>query len=307
MINRNKQLLSAAEKNDIAGVKDAISNGANINCTTCAGGTDTPLYYAANKGFHEVVKILLDAGAYPGKVNGGNDDSSPLYRAIINGHENVVRVMVTNDFNSVDVNTVLYRSTTLLKCAAYEGEAGIVQLLLDNKADLELGGSALGSAICCCKNVKFSIVRLLVAAGSNVNAIDEFGQTPLHNAVRMGSFDIVKFLVEHGADINILDNFKKSAAHIAADKGNREIFTFLKSVHDQKAKDKLQSRVSSNSLFSANVSEADAKVNNVVSDSDKLISLMKSDPVRVVIALRQIDETLVNKVLSASSSKYCGI
>lgn len=51
-------------------------------------------------------------------------------------------------------------------------------------------------------------LECLIAQGSDVNAIDKLGNTPLHKAVSYGHKDIVKMLLEAGADANVknIDN-----------------------------------------------------------------------------------------------------
>jgi len=44
-------------------------------------------------------------------------------------------------------------------------------------------------------------VKLLLAAGININQHGDLGHTPLHEASMCGSLEIVRLLVEHGADL----------------------------------------------------------------------------------------------------------
>lgn len=48
-------------------------------------------------------------------------------------------------------------------------------------------------------------VKLLLAAGGEINATDARGQTPLHGAAFWGWNDVVQFLVDHGANLNAKD------------------------------------------------------------------------------------------------------
>ena len=50
---------------------------------------------------------------------------------------------------------------------------------------------------------KLKIAKYLVNKGSDINATDDYGETPLHVACDMGWIKIVKFLVEKNADINV--------------------------------------------------------------------------------------------------------
>ncbi len=64
-----------------------------------------------------------------------------------------------------------------------------------------------------CLHKNDTLVRLLIAAGADVNALGDFGKTPLHYAVFEGddySTKIVKRLLDAGADPNIEDKRSNS-------------------------------------------------------------------------------------------------
>jgi ankyrin repeat protein len=52
--------------------------------------------------------------------------------------------------------------------------------------------------------------------GADVNAKDEFGNTPLHKSSI--NPDKIRYLISHGADINARDNDGKTPLHKAAEK-----------------------------------------------------------------------------------------
>jgi ankyrin repeat protein len=61
-------------------------------------------------------------------------------------------------------------------------------------------------------------VRRLVEQGSDVNAFDELGMTPLHYAAEREQFDVVTFLLTHGANVNAIHEptiGRPPLAHIA--------------------------------------------------------------------------------------------
>ena len=60
-----------------------------------------------------------------------------------------------------------------------------------------------------------AVVKMLVAAGSNVNAVNEADFTALHGAAFRGSNEIIQSLVEHGANINAQDFRGRTAYSIA--------------------------------------------------------------------------------------------
>lgn len=67
------------------------------------------------------------------------------------------------------------------------------------------------------------IVELLLAAGASIQARDDGGLHPLHNACSFGHADVVGLLLEAGADPNTRDNWNYTPLHEAAIKGKIEI------------------------------------------------------------------------------------
>jgi len=53
---------------------------------------------------------------------------------------------------------------------------------------------------------KIEAFKQQLAAGANVNAKDEYGDTPLHNAALMGHKEIVEILINANADVNAKNN-----------------------------------------------------------------------------------------------------
>ena len=51
-----------------------------------------------------------------------------------------------------------------------------------------------------------------ISLGANVNARDEYDQTPLHFASENGHLSVVEYLLDHGADIDAQD--EKNHFHI---------------------------------------------------------------------------------------------
>ena len=58
------------------------------------------------------------------------------------------------------------------------------------------------------KNGETELVKLLIAAGADVNQADKDGETPLHNAAIFGHAECVKLLLAAGADVNAKGNAK---------------------------------------------------------------------------------------------------
>jgi ankyrin repeat protein len=108
-----------------------------------------------------------------------------------------------------NINEKDQEGRTALIHAAINGKAEIVSLLLENGADpniadLANGHTALHSAV---QGWHEEVVRKLLKAGAKVDAVDNFGNTPLWRAVFVsrGKGEIIKALLGSGADKNLVN------------------------------------------------------------------------------------------------------
>jgi ankyrin repeat protein len=71
------------------------------------------------------------------------------------------------------------------------------------------------------------IARSFIAAGADVNAVQQDGVTPLHEAAANGRLDLVQLLIERGADIAARDAKGRSAVDFAGEAGHTAIVEAL--------------------------------------------------------------------------------
>lgn len=67
------------------------------------------------------------------------------------------------------------------------------------------------------------VVEYLLSAGAQIQARDDGGLHPIHNACSFGHADVVRLLLEAGANPNVRDNWNFTPLHEAALKGKAEV------------------------------------------------------------------------------------
>ncbi len=84
-----------------------------------------------------------------------------------------------------------------------------------------------------CKGAHPEVVRLLIAAGADIAALDAQGKTPLHwacvgpSAQALSSLQVASFLTRSGADVNVTDVDGASPLHLACSNGHLDLMSFL--------------------------------------------------------------------------------
>ncbi len=151
----NDKLLDAVYKNDIAGVKEVLSLGADVNSADAENWTS--LMNAAWYGYTDVGRLLIEHNA---------------------------------DINAADK----YGQTALIHACEY-GYTDIVRLLLEHGADTnaanECGNTSLMWA---CRNGHTDTVQLLIEHGADISLKDKDGKTALDILQKRHPYDYLKLV-----------------------------------------------------------------------------------------------------------------
>jgi len=188
-----RNLYLAAQRGDTHQMLEALSDGASWNWKHPRLG-EGPLHTAAEQGYGEAVRILLEAGSWAHADD--SDGNLPLHKAAHNNHVECVARLLNADqhLNQMDRASVNWKNHfgwTALHAAADRGCIEVVMQLLEHGAD---------------PNIKNNLVN-----------------TPLHNAAQSGHVDVCHVLVQAGADV-LISNKQHHKAHELA-RANRHYST----------------------------------------------------------------------------------
>lgn len=157
-------------------------------------------------------------------------ESFSFYEAIVVGKTDIVQEYLNNagaDF----LNTHSNDGFTPLSLAAFFNRTEIAQLLFDRGADPNLKATnpsqvnALHSAVA---QSSYTLCKLFLEGGCDVNAVQTQGVTPLHSAVHRGNLELTRLLVAHGAVLDTEMDNGDTALMIAEREGHTALVNYLK-------------------------------------------------------------------------------
>ncbi|GMH43781.1 hypothetical protein BSKO_11715 [Bryopsis sp. KO-2023] len=192
-------------------VKLLLDNGAKPNKVDSMGDTAIMRGLEANNLI--IVSMLLDAGAKASHQN--NNGESPLTKALYTGNYAIIKKILAEDVN-LDFKDNTGRTITHL--AATQGNVQAVKAFVKAGAEPgnepDIGGETALSVAA--YNGFASIVKFLLANGADADQLaDKSGNTPLHKAARRGFHGVVKMLVAAGADKEPFNNDGQTISDVA--------------------------------------------------------------------------------------------
>ena len=119
-----------------------------------------------------------------------------------------IRLLISKGAN---VNARSRSYLTPLMQAAYESNPEIIQVLIENGADLEARSGTKSTALklAACFSKSPEVVQVLIDNGAEIESRDEYGRTPLMiraSYFSLGSPENIQVLLENGADIEARDH-----------------------------------------------------------------------------------------------------
>ncbi|XP_002737915.1 fibronectin type 3 and ankyrin repeat domains protein 1-like [Saccoglossus kowalevskii] len=197
----------------------------------------SPLMSAAQKGYLNIVELLIEYGA---DVNFQNDSGkNALMLSCFAGHIEVVKLLKSHgaqwDVRDKGGSTPMHwavdsANTQLLRWIILDGCPVDIR-------DRNSGWSPLMRA--CTLGGNTEVAKTLINAGANVNTKDNDGKTPLMIAALNGHLSLVELLIQKGADVHVKNEFGKTAIDFAGSFDRRRVSKFFEELKlKEKAKKK---------------------------------------------------------------------
>jgi ankyrin repeat protein len=141
------------------------------------------------------------------------------------GVKAIVQLLLDNGAN---VNSNTGGRQTPLYWASKNGHVEVAQLLLEKGANINTADKGRATPLYeASKNGHIKVVKLLLKKGADVKAADIYGSTPLHWASWMGHFEAVQLLLEKGADVKAANRGGWTPLHRASKSGHVEVARLL--------------------------------------------------------------------------------
>ncbi|WP_304333159.1 ankyrin repeat domain-containing protein [Brachyspira innocens] len=197
-------------KENIEMVKLLIKNKADVNIAYDGDyeNEETPLMYAAMKGYKETVKILIENKADINKRNIYN--ANALIYAYMYGHEDIANILLQNGSDSLDKSlkvcdlnqsTLLNLNVPLINAAHYSTNEVFLQKLIDSGSYKDYDYDTALREAASYNNI--NAVKVLIKNNADVNVQNRDGMTALMSACYNGNLEMTKMLLDAGADKSI--------------------------------------------------------------------------------------------------------
>ncbi|XP_077300968.1 uncharacterized protein LOC143921515 [Arctopsyche grandis] len=232
-------LFQAVINNRLIVVEFLLKEGASTNMDENV----SELHIAVNKNYIKMVKLLISHNIdLISKKN--YENLTPIAAAIINGNEDIVKMLVPQNNElylhytgfsrsliennteqskeMIKINAINQKieDLTYLILAAKNGSRKIIRYLIRQGADVNLENdfkeNALHHYIKYNEIVDDIIIKALIEKGINVDSKNYYGKTPLHLAVKNKHLNIVKVLLDNEASVEAVDDNLDTPLHCAS-------------------------------------------------------------------------------------------
>lgn len=221
-------LALAAQNASLAVVERLVAAGADVNAASSTG--ETPLMTAVRAGSLPVVQALIAAGADV-NVKGGGREQTALHWATAQGRHEIMQALIDA---KADLNARTELRPEFVSFSRGNPQGGRLTGIADHT--LESNGSRPGlrwinkggltALLFAARDGDLAAVKLLTAAGADLDATTGIGETALMLAAHHDHTDVALYLLDQGADPNVVEA-GHTALHFAVARKNLDLVKAL--------------------------------------------------------------------------------
>ena len=214
------------------------------------GHTIVPRVSSLYEGKVIAIDVKHDIAVVEGFANSILFENGKIWATNVNGNRNSVEAFLTEElvikvFNDVKAGNkeevkefIKYgnrlnkhyfsKRVSLLHESIRHNKPGIVKLLIDAGADLDMISDNKTPLMFAIEQNNWHLVDVLLRHGANINSTNQQGKTALFYCAKYGNPQVMKFLLDKGADINRKDKKGRKVIDYAKECKNNEVADFLK-------------------------------------------------------------------------------
>ena len=228
-------LMAAARTGNVDAMKVLLDHGADPNLKETLRGT-TPLMWAADEGHAPAIQLLIERGAdikarsdpaERGKGPGLGKANDP--RKIVALQAVAIAAGKALDLRDLQVlesgGKLEGRGTggaALAAGGADQTDDGAAPVVGRRRAPAVKDGGGLTALVYAARANDLDSVKVLLAAGADINQVSAYGWSPLLVATQNRYYKLGAFLVDHGADVNLANKGGWTPLYLATDNRNIE-------------------------------------------------------------------------------------
>lgn len=219
-------MMAAARSDNPEVIKALLNAGADVKARH-ENGMTALMFASRNTDNPEVVRLLLNAGSDV-KAKDHTDRTAKNYAEKFNSNKEIVKILTEAEMNKLSVKEFLAEVVKMLRDTKSPREvaqklngvitAERVKSLIASGEDIDTRGErgvTLLMVLTAANNPK--IIKLLLEAGADVNAKNEYGYTPLLGAAEVATNpEVTKLLLNAGSDVKAAGKDGKTALMLAA-------------------------------------------------------------------------------------------
>ena len=225
--NSNRQrinpLSKLCEQGNLEAVKVMLEFGAEVNPKIEPGSH--PFIGACGSGNLELVKLLVSRGAET-KAQGKYGENA-ISATLRMGNADVLNYLV-NDLQ-IDPNYFEHQQIRMFRDLIQRGKLDMLKILVANGLDLNLEYDQKKTPLFLIgelekyEKIYPEVFAWMIENGAEVNHQDNYGNTPLHEAVKANKPEVVELFLAKGADPKLRNNLG-SLLHLCAHRNNIRLF-----------------------------------------------------------------------------------